>query len=230
MHRSISLLAKVGLLFGAILVFLTPEVHCYKNRKFLQIFANTDVFSTSGGGWPGFNFAGAQAAGQATVDQGEAKTSGQTATNAPGGDLLNAICSKPSDSATAQALGQAFAAGKDSAQAASAAKAVAAAGEQCCDNLKTALAQAASFSQASGKGDAFVSAASKSQAEATSVCGKEALAQSISGSRASNGNSQAAADASGSASGPNAKTTTQTQTNVGPGFSSSSSSSVATSG
>lgn len=224
--------SRVCFLLVATLLLFT-EVHCFKNRKLSQggsIFANTDVFSSSG--FPGFgNFGAAQGGGRATVDEGTATTGAQTATQASGGDdLLDAICTKPSDPTTAEALGKALAAGKDSAEAVAASKAIARAGEKCCDSLKTAIARAASAAEASGKGDAFVSAASRSEAAATNACGKEALAQAASASRASNGNSQAESTATGSASGPNAKSTTQTQSQVGPGSSSSSSMSVATSG
>jgi len=224
--------SRVCFLLVATLLLFT-EVHCFKNRKLSQggsIFAGTDVFSSSG--FPGFgNFGAAQGAGRATVDEGTATAGAQTATQASGGDdLLDAICTKPSDPTTAEALGQALAAGKNSAEAVAASKAIAAAGEKCCDSLKTAIARAASAAEASGKGDAFVSAASRSEAAATNACGKEALAQAASASRASNGNSQAESTATGSASGPNAQSTTQTQSQVGPGSSSSSSMSFATSG
>ena len=150
--------SRVCFLLVATLLLFT-EVHCFKNRKLSQggsIFANTDVFS----GFPGFgNFGAAQGGGRATVDEGTASAGGQTATQASGGDdLLDAICTKPSDPTTAEALGQTLAAGKDSAEAVAASKAIAAAEEKCSDSLKTAIARAASTAEASGKGDAFVSA------------------------------------------------------------------------
>lgn len=227
--------AKMSLLCAAILLLLSPGAHCFQNRKVLDTTANADSFSTSTGfQWPSFfsgfpSNAGAQSAAQATVDQGQAGARTETTTNTPE-YFLSCICSKPSDATTAQALSEAFAAGLNSATSKAASKAVAMAGDKCCDSLKTALAKAASYAQSTGKGDAFVSAASKSEAEATSLCGQQAIAQSISGSRASNGNASAEGTAQAQASGPGARTSTQTQSSVGPNSASSSSSSFASSG
>lgn len=217
------------------ILLVLPGAHCFQNRKVLDTTARADSFSTSTGfQWPSFfssfpSIAGAQSAAQATVDEGQAGARSETTTNTPD-YFLNCICSKPSDPTTAEALSEAFAAGLNSAASKAASKAVATAGDKCCDSLKTALARAASYAQSTGKGDAFVSAASKSEAEATNVCGQQAIAQSISGSRASNGNASAESTAQAQASGPGARTSTQTQTTVGPNSSSSSSSSFASSG
>jgi hypothetical protein len=230
-----AILSKMLLLCGVTILLISPGAHCFQNRKVLDATARADSFSTSTGfQWPSFfsnfpNSAGAQGAAQATVDQGQAGARSESTTNTPD-YFLGCICQKPTDPTTAEALSEAFAAGVNSAISKAASKAVAMAGDKCCDNLKTALAKAASFAQSTGKGDAFVSAASKSEAEATSICGQQAIAQSISGSRASNGNASAEGTAQAQASGPNAKTSTQTQSTVGPNSASSSSSSFATSG
>lgn len=225
---------KMLFLCGVTILLLSQGAHCFQNRKVLDTTARADSFSTSTGfQWPSFfNFpsnAGAQGAAQATVDQGQAGARSETTTNTPD-YFLSCICHKPSDPTTAEALSEAFAAGVNSATSKAASKAVAMAGDQCCDSLKTALAKAASFAESTGKGNAFVSAASKSEAEATSICGQQAIAQSLSGSRASNGNASAEGTAQAQASGPGAKTSTQTQSTVGPNSASSSSSSFATSG
>jgi hypothetical protein len=171
----------------------------------------------------------AQGAGQATVDQGTAGANTQSTTTTPE-YYLDCICASPNADTTAEALSQAFAAGVNSAESRAASQAVAQAGDKCCVNLGRALARAAAFAESQGQGNAFVTAASRSQAEATNLCGMQAIAQAISGSRASNGNSEATSSAEGSASGPGAIVETQTEATVGGGMSSSSSSSWAVSG
>lgn len=200
----------------------------------MQNSARSDAFSwsTPSSSWWPFRpppSAAAQAASEASVDQGEAMTGAQTTTNTPE-YFLDCICKFASKPSTAEALSKAFASGKNSAEAKAATKAVVLASDACCMNLGIALANAKSHAESIGKGNAFVSSASKAESEATSLCGKSAIAQSLAESRASNDQSVAEATAQAQASGPSAKTSTQTKTTVGPGTSSSSSWSFATSG
>lgn len=166
-----------------------------------------------------------QGAATGTVDQGLTGSSTTSQTTTPE-YYLDCICLSPNADTTAEVLSEAFAAGVNSAESRAASRAVAIAGDKCCSALGKALANAASFAESQGQGNAFVSAASRSQAQATNLCGRQAIAQAISGSRAVNGNGEATA----SASATGAQAETQTESTVGPDFSSSSSMSVATSG
>jgi len=232
-------LGQQGMPCWDILFRMTSHSHIYAfypgSRKLMQNSARSDAFSwsTPSSWWP-MPFrqppsAAAQAASEASVDQGDAMTGAETTTNTPE-YFLNCICKFASKPTTAEALSKAFAAGKDSAEAKAATKAVALASDACCLNLGIALANAKSYAESIGQGNAFVTSASKAESEATSLCGKSAIAQSLAESRAANDQSVAEAKAQAQASGPSAKTSTQTKTSVGPGTSSSSSFSFATSG
>jgi hypothetical protein len=205
------------------------HAHAKENssRK-LRASSLAESWSFSGGFPSWFSIspsASGQGAATATVDQGLAGSSTASQTTSPE-FYLDCICLTPNADTTAEVLSEAFASGVTSAESRAASKAVALAGDKCCSALGRALAKAASFAESQGQGNAFVTAASRSQAEAKNLCGREAIANAISGSRAVNANGEATA----SASATGAQAETQTESTVGQGFSRSSSTSWASSG